>query len=331
MSPPETPEPKAHESHSGSDATTTTTLSAPKDTIARITLNLRAHTRIIALQASIILFTSGILPLIGYLTLHYTTTLKTTYILSIFTPPFGLISLLSLLQRTLRLARPTSTCRPLTPHPSTRWALDYFNWNFIAGICLVSVIISIGISRNPSNVRIVSLPLALLLLQVCGQMVLVELLRWWGFRTPMRISSTGRGEMLRPAVFTIVEDVVSVDAGQGAGFRKVWGERWVASGPFRTLLGRVDWVVGVSGVGVAGGVIAVIFAVENDSVGWAVGEWSLPLSRSIEWTFDGEVADRYLLGWSVPWLWAGVMALITIEMTKSACRQENAMVHQPKV
>lgn len=137
--------------------------------------------------------------------------------------------------------------------------------------------------------------------------------------------------MLRPAVFTIVEDVVSVDAGQGAGFRKVWGERWVASGPFRTLLGRVDWVVGVSGVGVAGGVIAVIFAVENDSVGWAVGEWSLPLSRSIEWTFDGEVADRYLLGWSVPWLWAGVMALITIEMTKSACRQENAMVHQPKV
>lgn len=299
MSSPENPEPKA--AHSGSDATTTTTLSAPKDTIARITLNLRAHTRIIALQASIILFTSGILPLVGYFAVHYSTTLKTTYILSIFTPIFGVVSLYSFTLRTIRLAKKSSTCRPLGS--TGAWTLDYFDWNFAFGFVVVSVVIAIGISRNPSSVKITSLPLSVLILLVCGQMVLLIPLRALGVRAPFRFSSIARGDALRPAVYVIGEDVVAVDGEQGDVFRAQWNARYESSAPFRTLLARLDWFWGVSGVLVAGAVIGVIFGVKQDAVGWAVG-------------------------WSVPWIWAAMMMIITIEMTKSACRQENEMTRQ---
>ena len=61
------PGPKAH--HPSSDSTAMT-LSPSKDPIARIPLDLRQHTPRIALQASTILFTSGILPLTGYLALY---------------------------------------------------------------------------------------------------------------------------------------------------------------------------------------------------------------------------------------------------------------------
>lgn len=237
--------------------------------IPRIPLNVREHKFRIAIQAFIVLLSSSILPLAGFFSLHYKTTLKTQYILSIFTPIFGVVSLLSLITRTIRLARKSSTCRPLGA--TNPWALDYFDWNFAGGFVVVSIIISIGISRNPSDVRIVSLPLSLLLIQVCGQMVILIPLRAMGLRAPFRISSYGKGERARPACFTIAEDIVAVDANQGDIFRAAWTARYEASAPFRRLLAWLDVLWGVSGICIAAGVVAVIFAVPNDSIGWAVG------------------------------------------------------------
>lgn len=245
----------------------------PVQKFPRIPLNIRDHKPRIAIQASIVILSSCILPLAGYFTLHYATTLKTQYILSIVTPIFGVVSLFGFITRTSRLARKSSTCRPLGA--TSPWALDFFDWNFVGGFVLVSVIISIGISRNPSDVRIVAMPLVLLLIQVCGQMVLLIPLRAMGFRALFRISSYGKGELARPASFTIAEDVVAVDGNQGEIFRAAWTARYEASAPFRRLLARLDVLWGVSGIFVAAGVIAVIFGVPNDSVGWAVGQWSI--------------------------------------------------------
>ncbi|CAD6567259.1 MAG: hypothetical protein ASARMPREDX12_000163 [Alectoria sarmentosa] len=261
MSPPSPPSSKAH---NGSDSTTAT-LPPPKDPIARISLDLRQHIPILALRASLILFTSGILPLIGYFAVHYTTTLKTTYILSIFTPIFGVVSLYSFFQRTIRLARKSSTCRPLGS--TSAWTLDYFDWNFAFGFVVVSVVIAVGISRNPSSVKITSLPLSVLMLLVCGQFVLLIPLRALGVRAPFRFSSVARGESMRPAVYVIGEDVVAVDGEQGDVFRAQWNARYESSAPFRTLLARQDWLWGVSGVLVAGAIIGVIFGVKQDAVG----------------------------------------------------------------
>lgn len=299
-SPTSPPEPKAHSN--GSQSTTASLPAAPaKDSIARIPLDLRQHTPRIALQASLILLTSGVLPLAGYFAVRYATALKTQYILSIFTPIFGVVSLYSFVLRTVRLARKTSTCRPLGS--TGAWTLDYFDWNFAFGFVVVSVVIAIGISRDPSSVRITSLPLSVLILLVCGQLVAFIPLRALGVRAPFRFSSIARGDPLRPAVYVIAEDVVAVDGEQGDVFRAQWNARYESSAPFRTLLARLDWLWGVSGVLLAGAIIGIIFGVKQDAVGWAVG-------------------------WSVPWIWAALMMLVTIEMTKSTCRRENEMAGQ---
>jgi len=240
--------------------------------IPRIDLNLRNHKKVLFIQALITTTTSGILPLAGYLALHYATSLKTQIICSIFSSIFGVVSLFSLIVRTIRLFRSSSTCRPLGA--TNRWALDYFNWNFAGGFIVLSIIISIGISLKPTNVRIVSLPLSLLLIQVCGQMVLFTPFRMMRMRVPFRISSLAPGERIRPACYTIAEDVVAVDGEQGDVFRAVWNARYEASPPFRQLLAEMDLLWGLSGVAVAAGIIAVIFAVDNTSVGWAVGKSS---------------------------------------------------------
>lgn len=79
---------------------------------------------------------------------------------------------------------------------------------------------------------------------------------------------------MRPAVYVIGEDVVAVDGEQGDVFRAQWNARYESSAPFRTLLARLDWLWGLSGVLVAGATIGVIFGVKQDAVGWAVGRCS---------------------------------------------------------
>ena len=86
---------------------------------------------------------------------------------------------------------------------------------------------------------------------------------------------------MRPAVYIIAEDVVAVDGEQGDLFRAQWNARYESSAPFRSLLARLDWLWGISGVSIAGAIIGIIFGVKNDSVGWAVGTVSPPSPTNI--------------------------------------------------
>lgn len=250
----------------------TSTIDPPqKQPIARISLNPRAHKLPIAFHISTIFLTSCIIPLVIYFALIYKTSLKLQIILAVVTPIFGVVSLFSLFLRTWRLL---SSRKYLPLGQKSRWALDYFDWNFILGFTVVAVVIAIGISRKPSNVRMVALSLPILMLQVCLQMVLLVPLSAMHVRAPFRFSSIGRGEVLKPAVYVIAEDVVAVDAKQGDVFRAQWKARYESSQPFRNLLTRLDLLWGVSGTLVGGGIIAVIFAVKQTDVGWAVGKSS---------------------------------------------------------
>lgn len=81
-------------------------------------------------------------------------------------------------------------------------------------------------------------------------------------------------------MYVIAEDVVAVDGEQGDLFRAQWNTRYESSAPLRSLLARLDWLWGISGLLVGGAVIGVIFGVKEDSVGWAVGE-SLPFPSTL--------------------------------------------------
>ena len=67
-------------------------------------------------------------------------------------------------------------------------------------------------------------------------------------RLPFRVSSVLKGDLVQPALYCIVEDVVAKDGDFGLEWREVWNARYLASprGTRRKLLLDLSWVWGFS-------------------------------------------------------------------------------------
>lgn len=92
-----------------------------------------------------------------------------------------------------------------------------------------------------------------------------------GSASPVRFSSAPRGEPIKSGVLAIAEDIVAVDAKKGTELRVLMHQRYDASPPIQKVCRNLDLLWGISGIGVTAGIVAVIFAVNNNSVGFAVG------------------------------------------------------------
>ena len=175
--------------------------------------------------------------------------------------------------------------------------MDYFNWNFIFGFIFITALILASTIAKPAITRLAAMPLSLLLLQVCGQMLVAQILTATNTGYPFRFSSMPKGGIVRPAVYSLTEDVVAVEAGQGTEFREVLNQRYLASAPIRRLMREMDLLWGVSGVAVAIAVVVMIWELNSVDAAWVVG-------------------------WTVPWGWTVICALITVVRTKAALRNE---------
>ena len=264
--------------------------------LPRIPLNLREHRVAIAIQWSIIVFTSSMLPIIGYFSLHYGTGVPLNIVFSPWLGLMGAVSLFSLCKRSWFLLKKNSTCRPLGVNQG--WKLDYFGWNFLFGFFGITCLISSGIAFE--SLIAVSLPLSVLIFYVCVELLLAQLGLAAGIRAPFRFSSVARGEPLRPGVYFIVEDVVAVDGEQGQAFRQAWSDRYEASPVLQSHLRRVSLIWATTGLAIVAVVLGCVFGVPNPEVGYAIG-------------------------WGLPWVWAGIMAIVTTQMTKSMLRREAEM------
>lgn len=87
------------------------------------------------------------------------------------------------------------------------------------------------------------------------------------------MSSVAASEPVRSGVYLLAEDVVGVDGGQGQTFRRELAARYEASLMVRRLCWRLDMMWGVSGCIVGGGLIALIYAVPNENVGYVLGKF----------------------------------------------------------
>lgn len=146
--------------------------SPPSSKISRLPLDLSQHKVPIARYWAPIGLTSCLLPIVGYFALHYATSLSLTIILSIFLSIMGAVSFLAFLIRAWAMWRTNSDCRPLGLE--NRWGFDYFFWNFVFMFCVLTALITSGITTE--NLQIVSLPLSILILWVSGQMVIAEVM-----------------------------------------------------------------------------------------------------------------------------------------------------------
>ncbi|KAL3460007.1 hypothetical protein BJX64DRAFT_300945 [Aspergillus heterothallicus] len=258
-------------------------------------LDLHEHKGHIAIQWGIILLTSCIAPLVLYPSLHWGADLDLKISLSIASAILGASTLYSLGLRSWRLFKSTSTCRPLTSE--SRWSFDFFHWNYLLGFFLVTIIIVVGLTQDPPSVRMTSLPPSILLVQVGTTLVIVGILAKLHIRQPFPVSSRPAGEVFRPGILVIIEDVVAVDGARGSLYRAALMKRYEASPRFQKLIEDLNWFWGLGGMGMGIVLIAVLASVHAP-------------------TF------AYGLGWTIPWIWAGVWAVITTYWVKSALREE---------
>jgi hypothetical protein len=261
--------------------------------LPRLPVNLRDHKFPIGINWGVIILSSGILPIVGYFALRDGTNVALNIVLAPWLGFMGATSIFALLKRSWYLLRKNSDCRPLGVEEG--WKMDYFGWNFLGGFIALSVLISLGIAFE--SVLLVSLPLSVLILYVCIELLLAQAGMAAGMRAPFRFSSLAKGEPQRPGTFIIVEDVVAVDGKQGRTWRSAWSARYEASSALRSHLRRMDMLWGTTGLAVVAVIWGCAFGIDNHDIGYAIG-------------------------WALPWVWAGLMTLLTIQMSKAMLRKE---------
>lgn len=280
--------------HQGFDQSPSISISRSRTTtLPSLNYSLLAHKKGIVITWSVLLLTTLILPILLYFILKYPANLDTTIILAVTTATFGASSTFNLSMRTYKLLKPNSTVRPLG---GTRWAMDYFNLNFLAGIIWVTAVIVMG--NVIESVRVASMALPLLIMVTGLQMVVAVIMQSLGMKCPVRISSVPRGASIRGGAYAIAEDIIGVDSDGGRAFREAMWKRWEVSEEFRRLLFVLDAGWGFSAVAVGAICIGIMFGgIVSEDAAWCVG-------------------------WTVPWAFAGIGATLTVIVCKVYLKRE---------
>ena len=151
------------------------------------------------------------------------------------------------------------------------------------------------IPTNPP-IRLLSMPLASMLFAFSIELLIVDTLRYFQVPAPCRISSIPKGAQLRPGIYSIIEDVCAVDGSGGTEFRENLNRRYEASHVFRAMLRRLGEF-------------------------WAFGAMSAAVLTTILVFTLGKNA-AYVIGWSLPFVWAGIWTAGTMWYVKKKLRDE---------
>lgn len=170
------------------------------------------------------------------------------------------------------------------------------------------------IPREPP-IRLLSMPASTMLFTFAVELLLFEALRYFNIPSPCRISSMPKGSPLRPAIFSIIEDVVAVDGSGGTAYRERLNARYEASPLFRQMLARMSWFWAGGAAFIASATTVVIFTVPR-SVAYAVRITTLMTGSLFSKPTFAQV------GWTVPFIWAGIWTFITIKWVQKALQRE---------
>lgn len=263
---------------------------------------LRTRKLSIAFFWSLILFDSIAVPIGLYFGLWYGTNLSPNAVFSISTGCLGGVSIVEYVLRFWRLWKKGSTCRVLN---ARRWYLDWFHWNFSAAWIFIMAELIIGTVFDNPPIRLLAMPVASLVYWFGFSLVLQDILRWRGYNCPIRISSVQEGERFRPGIYSIIEDVVAVDGSGGTQFRAELNARYEASHQFRQMLHRLTMFWGIGALAAATLTTVLIFTLQREAA--------------------------YVVGWVLPFIWAGIWTLATFLYVKRCLRFEREHYGQPVV
>lgn len=255
--------------------------------------SLRTRKKSILIFWGLIVLDCVCVPIILYFALWYGTSLSHNAVFSISTGALGSVSIIEYFIRFRRLWRKNSNCRVIG---ARRYYLDFFHWNLSIAWLAVMIELIVGTIPHEPPIRLLAMPAPSMLFAFGIQMLIIDILRLAGFRAPMRISSLPRGTPLRPGIYSIIEDVCAVDGSGGTEFRQRLNLRYMASHYFRQMLHRL-------------------------TLFWAIGALlAASASTAIIFTCSRNVA--YVIGWTLPFAWAAVWALVTIKWVQRSLAHE---------
>jgi len=142
----------------------------------------------------------------------------------------------------------------------------------IVGFIIVTAVLSAATAEDPQNIRQASMPQTIVLFLASSQLIITGIMSKLGLKTPVRFSSTAKGEVIKPGVFVLIEDIIAVDGDGGQEFREALLARYERSTVMRRLVEQMNWFWGLGSMGVAAGVTAIVYAVENEDVVFALGK-----------------------------------------------------------
>ncbi|KXH42036.1 hypothetical protein CSAL01_07252 [Colletotrichum salicis] len=164
------------------------------------------------------------------------------------------------------------------------WRLwHWFHWNFSLAWMIIMIELIVGTMPKKPPIRLLSLPAPTMLLTFGTQLLLIDVLRALHIPSPIRISSIPRHAQLRPGIYSLIEDICAVDGSGGTEFCVALDRRYEASHVFRAMLRKVDvlWAVGAEGCAVV--CMVLVFTLREGEAGYVVG-WSLPFVWAGVWT-----------------------------------------------
>jgi hypothetical protein len=221
-------------------------------------------------------------------------------VLAIPTAVLGIFTAIAIIERVWKLARVSPEYRPLN---SPRYALDIFQWVYFLALILISALITTALARENRDhddhdfqIRLISLPAAVLMYLVATLTLLSLALNRLELKLPFRFGSLDAGNVVRPAIFYIVEDIVAVDGGGGIEYRRALGARYDSSPIFRTMI----WDL---------------------SVVWMLYFYVFAILFTIL-VFTLPKAAVYAVGWAGTFPLAGLMVIWTIFYVKSQLQRE---------
>ena len=112
---------------------------------------------------------------------------------------------------------------------------------------------------------------AIILYLASSQLILTGVMSRVGWKALFRLSSTLRGDVTRPGVYVLIEDIVAVDGAGGQEYRGKLVARYQSSRPFRTLVAQLNWFWGIGSLVFAIITTVIVYIVEDLNVVWALG------------------------------------------------------------
>ncbi|KAJ9659128.1 hypothetical protein H2198_003270 [Neophaeococcomyces mojaviensis] len=231
-----------------------------------------------------------VLPIALYYGMYYGGGVAGWIIFAIVTTIWGGPTYLEFALRTFKLMKKERFYRPLGTN--SRWCFDFLTYVSVISITAVTTLFIVGSAPHIVWLRVLTMPMPALLYCLGGSLGFVTLYNVCGWKAPFRISSTGKGEPVKPGVYYFIEDTVAVNANAGRPFREALAARYDASPRFRQML---YW----------------------QSVFWAVPPLILAIPLTVIALIHSVPATvAYGICWAVPFIWATIWGIVSMWWVK---------------